>query len=212
MHPEVLAALAAAPADAALLVVANLPYSLSGPLLAELAGLDRLPDRAVLMLQKELAERVAAPAGSPAAGGLSVVLQAAFEPRILRTLPPAVFRPRPKVESAILLLERRSGPPRPAADRRRLGAFVRALFQQRRKTLRATLPRAAAAIGGALPAGLDPGLLLRRAEALSWPEVVSLCDRVAGAPEAPRTAGPAAKKNGPKNSGSEWPAAPSPTP
>lgn len=168
--PEVAAAgRAAVAAGGSLLVVANLPYAISGPLLAELQALDVLPQRAVLLVQKELAQRVAAPCGNADYGGLSALVQATWQARSLRDVSPQVFRPRPKVMSAILGLVRRepgllaqcSG-----QERRAFAAFVRQLFQQRRKVLRTTLPAAAAAIGCA-PPPLAPELLAGRAEQLS---------------------------------------------
>jgi 16S rRNA (adenine1518-N6/adenine1519-N6)-dimethyltransferase len=140
----------AAAAGGACLLVANLPYSVSGPLLAEVAALPVLPQRAVLLVQKEMAQRIAAPPGSSDYGGLSAAVQALFRARLLRDVPPQVFRPRPKVVSAILQLDRRDDAlPElgPAPARRQFGVFVRQLFQQRRKVLRTTLQAAAAAIG-----------------------------------------------------------------
>jgi 16S rRNA A1518/A1519 N6-dimethyltransferase RsmA/KsgA/DIM1 with predicted DNA glycosylase/AP lyase activity len=171
LHPLVLAALAEAmPATGRFLVVANLPYATSGPLLAALLALPRLPDRIVVLVQRELGERLAARAGSREYGGLSAQLQAAFTVDRVRTVPADVFRPRPKVESAVLRLDRR--PDSRLADasaRIAFQAFVRVLFGQRRKTLRATLARAVAAGGpgpGAL-AQVDARLLGQRAESLT---------------------------------------------
>lgn len=170
LHPAIAAAGAqAARRGGALRLVANLPYAVSGPLLAEIAALDPLPARAVLLLQKELAARVAAPAGSADYGSLSALLQSMFTARVLREVPPQVFRPRPRVTSAILELEPRASgglAAAPPAARRAFGAFVRALFQQRRKTLRTTLPAAAAAVGR-LPVALPPAVLAQRAEAIA---------------------------------------------
>lgn len=168
--PEIAAAgRAAVAAGGSLLVVANLPYAISGPLLAELQALDVLPQRAVLLVQKELAQRVASPCGADDYGGLSALVQATWQARSLRDVPPQVFRPRPKVMSAILGLVRREPgllAQCTGAERRTFAAFVRQLFQQRRKVLRTTLPAAAAAIGCAAPA-LAPELLAGRAEQLS---------------------------------------------
>ena len=151
LRPEIGAAVQQAhAAGAKCLVVANLPYSVSGPLLAEIAALPELPDRAVLLVQKELAQRIAAPVGSADYGGLSASVQALFAAKLLRDVPPQVFRPRPKVMSSILRLERRvdAAPElHSGAARRSFGMFVRQLFQQRRKVLRTTLPAAAAVIG-----------------------------------------------------------------
>jgi 16S rRNA (adenine1518-N6/adenine1519-N6)-dimethyltransferase len=158
-----------------LLVVANLPYSVSGPLLAELVALDPLPARAVLLVQKEMAQRVAAPCGHADYGGLSALVQAAFVARSLRDVPPQVFRPRPKVTSSVLLLERRASggiTGDSGAARREFARFVRQLFQQRRKVLRTTLARAAEAIG-ALPPELAPDLLAGRAEQLDADTLVA---------------------------------------
>jgi 16S rRNA (adenine1518-N6/adenine1519-N6)-dimethyltransferase len=168
-----------------LLVVANLPYSVSGPLLAELMALDPLPARAVLLVQKEMAQRVAAPCGHDDYGGLSALVQAAFTARSLRDVSPQVFRPRPKVTSSVLLLERRAGGGVTDSDgdgRREFARFVRQLFQQRRKVLRTTLPRAAEAIG-ALPPELSAELLAGRAEQVDPDTLVAWwrgCRRGAG--------------------------------
>lgn len=158
------------------LLVANLPYSVSGPLLAEVAALAELPDRAVLLVQKELAQRIAAPPDHPDYGGLSAMLGALFTARLLRDVPPQVFRPRPKVTSAVLRLDRRTDALPEFADpvaRRAFGGFVRQLFQQRRKVLRKTLPAAAAAIGR-VPPELPDEVLGRRAEQLAPDAVAAL--------------------------------------
>jgi len=167
LHPELAAAMAAELRPGGrLLVVANLPYSVSGPLLAELAAAPRLPARCVLLVQKEMAQRVAARCGSPDYGGLSAGLQALFEARSLRDVPPQVFRPRPKVTSAVLELTARTDGPlvgASAGDRASFLQFVRHVFMQRRKTLRTTLLPAVAAIGGRMPP-LDAAALAQRAE------------------------------------------------
>jgi 16S rRNA (adenine1518-N6/adenine1519-N6)-dimethyltransferase len=150
--PEIAAAARARGGDC--LLVANLPYAVSGPLLAEVAALPALPARAVLLVQKELATRIAAPPGGAEYGSLAALVQALFRAKVLRLVPPEVFRPRPKVMSAVLLLERRGDSlPQLAGDaaRREFGVFVRQLFQQRRKVLRTTLAAACAAIGRRLP-------------------------------------------------------------
>lgn len=165
LHPAIAAAAPHA-VGGRLLVVANLPYSVSGPLLAELVALPLLPERCVLLVQKEMAQRVAAAPDTTDYGGLSALTQAAFTARSVRDVSPQVFRPRPKVTSAVLELERRADAPLAAlgpAERRSFARFVRVLFQQRRKALRTQLPAAAAAIGRAAPE-LPPADLARRAE------------------------------------------------
>ena len=176
LRPEIGAAVQQAhAAGAKCLVVANLPYSVSGPLLAEIAALPELPDRAVLLVQKELAQRIAAPVGSADYGGLSASVQALFAAKLLRDVPPQVFRPRPKVMSSILRLERRADAApelHSGAARRSFGMFVRQLFQQRRKVLRTTLPAAAAVIGRHAAARTEAELQ-GRAEQLAPDTIVS---------------------------------------
>ena len=165
-----------------LMVVANLPYSVSGPMLAELAQLEQAPDRVVVLVQRELGQRLAAKVGDERYGGLSALVQSLFEVRSLRDVSPSVFRPRPKVWSSIVRLERRAEVPDellPAGARRRFARFVRRLFGQRRKTLRTTALAAAKELGLAAPA-LNEELAPRRAEELSPQQLVGLwqaCER-----------------------------------
>ena len=165
-----------------LMVVANLPYSVSGPMLAELAQLEQAPDRVVVLVQRELGQRLAAKVGDELYGGLSALVQSLFEVRSLRDVSPSVFRPRPKVWSSIVRLERLAQVPDelvPADARRRFARFVRRLFGQRRKTLRTTALAAAKELGLAAPA-LPEELAPRRAEELSPQQLVGLwqdCER-----------------------------------
>jgi 16S rRNA (adenine1518-N6/adenine1519-N6)-dimethyltransferase len=111
-------------------VVANLPYAIATPLLLRTIG--ELPSlqRWTVMVQREIAERLRAGSGSRTYGAPSVLVQLACEVKLLRTVDPAVFRPRPRVESAILQL-RRTGPGADVATRE----LVRASFAHRRKSL-----------------------------------------------------------------------------
>lgn len=174
LHADVLAALAAAAGE--LLVVANLPYSVSGPLLAALCALPRLPLRIVVLVQKELGERLGAAPGCRDYGSLAALLQSLYAVRSLRQVPPQVFRPRPKVSSALVRCERLPALPAllsAAPARQRFGSFLRLLFQQRRKTLRSALRHAALGMGLQEPeAGGDDRL--RRAEQLSPAELQQL--------------------------------------
>lgn len=162
-------------ADTRLLVVANLPYSVSGPLLAELYQLDRLPDRIVVLVQKELGQRLAAEVGQDGYGGLSALLQSGYRARLLRDVAASAFRPRPKVVSAVVQLDRHQELPASlatAAARRRFARFVRELFGQRRKVLRSNYERAVKALGVA-PQPLGE-LASRRAEQLSGARLLEL--------------------------------------
>lgn len=166
LHPDVLAALAEGPGE--LFVVANLPYAVSGPLLAELCQLPVLPAVMVVLVQKELGARLAAASGTKEYGSLAALLQNLFVVRSVRDVPPQVFRPRPKVMSAIVRCQRLplATGLQPASRRTRFARFLRLLFQQRRKTLNRALQHTAAGMGLTLP-DLDPALLQRRAESLS---------------------------------------------
>lgn len=159
-----------------LMIVANLPYSVSGPLLAEIAQLARLPDRVCVLVQKELGQRLASPVGADLYGGLSALMQALFDVRALRDVSPAVFRPRPKVWSSVVALEHRPALPQGLGDgegRRRYARFLRRLFGQRRKTLRNMVAAAAAELDLVSPA-LPAALLAKRAEQLAPDQLVSL--------------------------------------
>ncbi len=93
--------------------------------------------RWTVMVQREIADRLRAPSGNRTYGSPSVLVQLACEVSLVRTVDPAVFRPRPRVESAILAL-RRTGPGAGPATRR----LVRAAFAHRRKSLARSLEHA----------------------------------------------------------------------
>jgi 16S rRNA (adenine1518-N6/adenine1519-N6)-dimethyltransferase len=111
-------------------MVANLPYAVATPVI--LRTIVELPSlrRWTVMVQREIADRLRAGPGSRTYGAPSVLAQLACEVSLLRTVDPAVFRPRPRVESAILAL-RRTGPGADEATRK----LVRAAFAHRRKAL-----------------------------------------------------------------------------
>jgi len=144
--PELLeairAALAASPRGR-LLLVANLPYCVATPVISNLLALPRPFDAAVVTVQREMAERMTASAGTHSYNALSVWVGAQCRGEIVRVLPPSVFWPRPKVESAIVRLDLE--PERRAAvgDLDRFHGFVRDVFCHRRKVLRGVLLRLA---------------------------------------------------------------------
>lgn len=115
-------------------MVANLPYSVATPVI--LRSIEELLSLRswTVMVQREIADRLRAAPGSRTYGSPSVLVQLACDVRLLRTVDPAVFRPRPRVESAILAL-RRTGPGADAATRK----LVRAAFAHRRKSLARSL-------------------------------------------------------------------------
>jgi 16S rRNA (adenine1518-N6/adenine1519-N6)-dimethyltransferase len=120
-------------------IVGNLPYNISSPLLFHFAGYaERIRDMH-FMLQNEVVERMVAEPSTPEYGRLSVMLQYRFHIEKLLDVPPASFRPAPKVDSAIVRMV-----PLPVAeisvrDEKLFAAVVRTAFGQRRKTLRNTL-------------------------------------------------------------------------
>jgi 16S rRNA (adenine1518-N6/adenine1519-N6)-dimethyltransferase len=136
------AARGAAP-NGRLLLVANLPYCVATPVISNLLALPRPFDVAVVTVQREMAERMTATAGTGSYNALSVWVGAQCRGEIIRVLPPGVFWPRPKVESAIIRLDLE--PDRRAAigDLARFHGFVREVFCHRRKLLRGILLRMA---------------------------------------------------------------------
>lgn len=118
-------------------MVANLPYSVATPLI--LRTIEQLPSlqRWTVMVQREIADRLRAAPGSRTYGSPSAIAQLACEVELLRPVDPAVFKPRPRVASAILRL-RRTGPGADAEVRE----LVRAAFAHRRKSLARSLEHA----------------------------------------------------------------------
>jgi 16S rRNA (adenine1518-N6/adenine1519-N6)-dimethyltransferase len=117
-------------------IVANLPYNIATPLVANV--LDDVPqiERMLVMVQREVAERLTAAPRTPAYGAVSVKVAFWATARIVGLVPAAVFVPRPNVESALVEITRRQPP---AADPEAVFALVRAAFNQRRKMLRRSL-------------------------------------------------------------------------
>jgi len=161
-------------------VIGNLPYNVSSPILFRLLDLSgsgaRVRD-AALMLQREVAERVASPPGTRQYGALSIMVQLDADVEPLLTLPPGAFRPPPRVWSKVIRLRFR--PPSVAvADRRRFDVLVRSLFSQRRKMLGNSLQPLASTRGRRAGevlgmAGIDPS---RRPETLHLEELARLAD------------------------------------
>jgi 16S rRNA (adenine1518-N6/adenine1519-N6)-dimethyltransferase len=170
----------ARPPGGRVLVVGNLPYSVGKPILQSLVDARSAIDEMALMLQLEVAERVAAAPGSKTYGSLSVLTQVYCEARIVMRVPPGAFRPPPKVDSAVLHLRPLTTPRVEAADQPRFHAVVRAAFAQRRKTLANALAAGRGisvdtARAAARGAGVDPG---RRAETLDIKEFAALARRL----------------------------------
>jgi 16S rRNA (adenine1518-N6/adenine1519-N6)-dimethyltransferase len=179
------------PAGGKVSVVGNLPYHLTSPILFSLLDQVEVVERAVFLVQREVAERLAAEPGTHAWGILSVLLQREADVSIERIVPPGAFLPPPKVDSAVLCALFR-----PAADAirdpLRFRRLVKAGFAQRRKTLGNALKAGGVAAPERLQAalaqaGVDPA---RRGETLTVSEWAAL-DRALGDPDPEQARAPA---------------------
>lgn len=130
-------------------LIANLPYNIASPLMANLA-IDHLRMSAmVVMIQKEVADRLLAGPGTKAYGPLGVLIQSLFEVQRVGVLKPGCFYPPPSIDSAVVAMHRREAPL--CEDARALGGLLHKLFSKRRKQLGSILGR-----DGVLPEGVEP--------------------------------------------------------
>jgi len=161
----------AARAGRRVVVCGNLPYHLSSPILFHLLDQREAVRRAVLLLQREVAERIAAPPGGRDYGLLSVLVQQLADVTLALQVPRHAFTPPPKVDSSALVIEFLETPRAQVTDEQRFRTLVKAAFSQRRKTLWNALrsvPGAREALG---KAGIDKQ---RRGETLSVHEFAAL--------------------------------------
>jgi 16S rRNA (adenine1518-N6/adenine1519-N6)-dimethyltransferase len=172
-------------------VAGNIPYYISSPILRHLLEAQPKPELVVLMLQRELAERVAAAPGDMSL--LSVSVQLYGRPRIVRQVPASAFRPRPKVDSAVLRIEVYPEPAVPLPDPEGFFTVARAGFSERRKQVHNALQRNYKPAGAHTKASLDPAAVLgalsqagidprRRAETLTLTEWSTLADAISKLP------------------------------
>lgn len=161
----------AARAGGRIVVCGNLPYHLSSPILFHLLDQSAAVRRAVLLLQREVAERIAAPPGGRAYGLLSVLVQQVAEPHLGLAVPRHAFTPPPEVESSALVLEFFETPRAAVTDGARFRTLVKAAFGMRRKTLWNALKPMSGAREALKRAGIDPQ---RRAETLSVEEFAAI--------------------------------------
>jgi len=120
-------------------LVANLPYNVATPLISNLLLTDVPPTMMCVTIQKELADRIVAKPRSKDWGALSLWIQSQCKAEIIRIMPPTVFWPRPKVESAIIRLTLDAKRRSKITDLKYYNEFFRAMFFHRRKFLRAEL-------------------------------------------------------------------------
>jgi 16S rRNA (adenine1518-N6/adenine1519-N6)-dimethyltransferase len=158
-------------------VVANLPYNISTPLLSRLLSQPERFRRLVLMLQREVAERICAAPGGKDYGALSVAVQLTARARVAFRVPPSAFRPPPKVDSAVIVIEPFACQPLDADTRAAVRGVTRALFNHRRKQL-GNLMRQLSERGAAIleELGIDAK---RRPETLAPADFVALARALA---------------------------------
>ncbi|MBP1996186.1 16S rRNA (adenine(1518)-N(6)/adenine(1519)-N(6))-dimethyltransferase RsmA [Paenibacillus eucommiae] len=165
-------------------VVANLPYYITTPIIMKLLE-EKLPlENIVVMIQKEVAERMTAQPGSKDYGSLSIAVQFYCEPTLVGIVPRTVFVPQPNVDSAVIRLRVRENPPVQVEDADFFFEVVRACFVQRRKTIynnllvrffsKETKSELEALL---LSCGIDP---IRRGETLSMEEYARLAAALSG--------------------------------
>jgi 16S rRNA (adenine1518-N6/adenine1519-N6)-dimethyltransferase len=160
--------------------VSNLPYNVAVPVVMRLLEETPAIERLLVLVQREVGERLAAGPGDPAYGAVSVKVAYFAEAAVVGLVPPTVFVPRPKVESALVRMRRRATPPVSVPSSAELFTLVRGGFAQRRKMLRRSLQpvlgdRTVAVLADA---GVDP---TARAETLGLEQWASVARSAAAA-------------------------------
>ena len=171
-------------ADRPAVVIGNLPYNLSSQIVVHLIASRDVVQCALLMLQKEMAQRLIASPGNRDYGRLSVMLQYCAEVEVVADAPAHMFYPRPKVDSQVIRATFRKRIEHPAEDEALLSRVVKAGFSQRRKTLRNALTgNILKADRGQVEAWLVEAAIdpQRRAETLSVAEFVRLANLISRA-------------------------------
>ncbi len=157
---------------------ANLPYNIAVPLVLDTLAEVPAIDRWVVMVQREVGERLAAAPGHEHFGAASLRVAYRANASVVRRVPSTVFWPRPKVDSVVVRLDRLEAPP-VAVDERALWRVVDAAFAERRKTMRNALRRLGldgdAADAALAAAGVEPNA---RPEQLGLDRFAALADRV----------------------------------
>ena len=148
-------------------LVANLPYNVATPLVMKLLDEAPMVQRILVMVQREVGERLAATPGSKAYGAVSVKVAWSAAAKVLGKVPPSVFFPQPKVDSALVMLERHEHELGDRHERDTVFAFVEAGFATRRKMLRNTLAGLVDDTGFTA-AGIDPTDRAERLDLAAW--------------------------------------------
>ena len=157
-------------------VCANLPYYITSPVITALLDPSLPIDGITVMIQKEVAERIAAKPGTKSYGALTAAVTYYANPQILKDVPPSAFMPQPKVWSSAIRLKMREKPAAEVKSEEMFFKVVRASFALRRKTLLNALTKDEAA-HILESAGIDPQ---RRGETLSLDEFAKIADSIGG--------------------------------
>ena len=174
LSPDIVAAIAGRP----FVLVANLPYGAASPLMAILATRHAECRGQYVSVQREVADRLLAPAGGREYGPLTIAIGLAATVRDLATVKPASFWPMPEVTSAMIAIEPKPSPPwRDRAEGEAFEGFVSRLFSARRKQIGSTLGRA-----GPWPEGIEPSM---RPEELAPPDLWRLFQAFEAGPTGP---------------------------
>ncbi len=167
--------------DPKIVVLGNLPYNISSQILVQLINARAVISRAVVMFQKELAERLLAGPGNKAYGRITVMLAYCADIKRVATVKARMFYPRPRVDSEVLEIRFRENNSQTAIEDACLFRVIKAAFGKRRKTLKNALSQselgldAAVAESALRAAEIDPA---RRAETLTVAEFIRLSSRV----------------------------------
>ena len=164
-----------------IVIIGNLPYNISSQILVKLIKSRIMVNRAVLMFQKELAQRIAAQPGSKEYGRITVMLQYCAEIKKLAEVKASLFHPKPKVNSEVIEIKFKKRPEYLADDETFFHRVIKAAFANRRKTLKNSLAGSELKIDGNTAkhvlenSGID---YMRRAETLCIEEFVNLSNNI----------------------------------
>ncbi|GAB4173600.1 MAG: 16S rRNA (adenine(1518)-N(6)/adenine(1519)-N(6)) -dimethyltransferase RsmA [Calditrichia bacterium] len=155
------------------LIVGNIPYYITSPIIFKLIDHWQLVHEALLLMQLEVAERIASPPGNRAYGVLSVATQMIYRPVIVQKVSPSVFVPPPKVWSALLKLSLKKEIPEILSDWDQFMAFLHLIFSQKRKTIKNNLRPILSKISGKDVVVLEKFLSMR-AEMLDLSDFIAI--------------------------------------
>jgi 16S rRNA (adenine1518-N6/adenine1519-N6)-dimethyltransferase len=152
-------------------IVGNIPYSITTPILAWLVAQKRHFERAVITIQKEYAERLLARMGTAAYGSITLFVSYSFDVKKGFIIPAGFFSPKPKISSMVISLAKKN-PPFALPDEKKFFGMVKGVFSYRRKTIKNALIHHL----GCLPEGIAETLLKKRPQNLSLQDFKDIFD------------------------------------